>query len=168
MIKEIVEALPRNNKLLRQITRLNIIAGSPETAYRFGPDLKKLEVVIYSKNILGHAAGLKKFWKLNLPTLKFHNDAVDFVVTRVKPTKREDFDTIPLQVRLHNQDGSVSKLDCVNKSNLVILSEVVALTGATAVPVAEIPVIHRYKDHVTAVDAETEAPEVEAAEKKEI
>lgn len=146
MIKELVQALPRNNKLLRQITRLNLIAGSPATAFRFGPSLKKLEVVIYSKNVMGHAAGLKKFWKLNLPTLKFHNDNVDFVVTRVRPTKREDFNTIPVEVRLHQQDGAVTKIACLNKDHEQILREVVESTGASLVPEEEIPVMKRYKN----------------------
>lgn len=156
MIKEIVDSLPRNNKLLKQITRLNQIAGLPETAYRFGNNLRKLEVVIYSKGILGHAAGLKRFWKLNLPTLKFHNDNVEFVVTRVRPTTREDFNKIPLEVRLHQEDGSVNKVDCVNKDNSVILREVVELTKAEQVPEEQIPIVHRHKPTVEA-EEETEA-----------
>lgn len=148
MIKDLVQALPRHNKLLRQITRLNLIAGTPSTAFRFGPSLKKLEVVLYSKNIRGHGAGLKKFWKLNLPTLKFHNDNVDFVVTRVRPNKREDFDTIPLEVRLHQQDGAVTKIACRNKDHEEILREVVESTGASSVPEIEIPVVRRYKNKI--------------------
>lgn len=159
MIREIVDSLPRNNKLLKQITRLNQIAGLPETAYRFGPNLRKLEVVIYSKGILSHAAGLKKFWKLNLPTLKFHNEGVDFVVTRVRPTTREDFNKIPLEVRLHQEDGSVSKVDCVNKDNSAILREVVELTKAEQVPEESIPVVHRRKPKVEMDQEKVDKPE---------
>lgn len=155
MIKDIVQALPRHNRLMRQITRLNLISGTPATAYRFGLGLKKLEVVIYSKNILTHAAGLKKFWKLNLPTLKFHNDNVDFVVTRVRPTKREDFNTIPLEVRLHQQDGQVTKITCTSKDNETILRDVVASTGATPVPVEEIPTVHRHGWQAAALKTQT-------------
>lgn len=144
MLKQLAEALPRNNALLKQIMRLNQIAGTPETAYRFGPDLKKLEVVIYSKNILGHAVGLKKFWKLNLPTLKFHNDSVDFVVTRVRPVNKDDYKKIPLEVRLHLQEGQVAKIQCANKDHSEILQEVVEITNAEQIPENEIPVLHRF------------------------
>ncbi|WPK25502.1 hypothetical protein PUMCH_002819 [Australozyma saopauloensis] len=157
MIKDLAQALPRHNKLLRQITRLNIIAGTPETAFKFGPELKKLEVVIYSKNILAHGAGLKKFWKLNLPTLKFHNDDVDFVVTRVRPTKREDFDKIPLEVRLHQENGKMQKVDCTNKDNESILREVVEMMNAKLVAEKDIPTLYRYEHQKPVAEAEAEA-----------
>lgn len=136
-----------SSRIWKQAARLNQIAGTPETAYRFGPKYTKIELLLIQKSVHAPAFGLRRFWRQNLPTLKFHNDNVDFVLTRIATKTKEDLAKCPTKIILHHADGSAQELDCSNKHSNKILQELVALAEATAVPAEEIPVVrHRGED----------------------
>lgn len=126
-------------RLLRQVTRLNQILGTPETAYKLPSDVSKVELVLLSKNVFGPSVGLKRFWRQNLPTLKFHNVGVDFVMTRVRVTNKADIAKVPTKIVLHTRTGEKTDLDCSAQSNEQILKNLVQLTKAEPVPPEEIP-----------------------------
>lgn len=127
----------------RQISRLNMISGSPETAFRFNPDIRKIELYLIKDSVLGSAIGLKKFWRQNLPTLKFHNQDVDFLVTRIKTQQKEDLLKCPTKILIYYSNSNKSEIECSNKHHSDILKELVDATGAAPVPESEIPVMKR-------------------------
>lgn len=139
--------LPKS-RILRQIARLNLIAGTPETAYKLGPEIKKLEIILILKNVYKPAAGLKQFWRKNLPILKFHNDHVDFVATRVRAQDKEEVAKVPSKIIVHGTDGSKKDIDCLFTSHSDILAKLVEVTQATPVDAAEIPVLAVPKEHL--------------------
>lgn len=130
-----------SSRTWKQAARLNQIAGTPQTAYKFDPKYTKIELLLIQKNVFAPAFGLRRFWRQNLPTLKFHNDDVDFVLTRIATKTKEDLVKCPTKIILHHADGSVQELDCSNKHSNKILKELVALSEAKAVPKEEIPVV---------------------------
>lgn len=136
--------LPRS-KLLKQIARLNLIAGTPKTAFKLGPQVKKVELFLLHKNIFVPGAGLKKFWRQNMPVLKFHNDDVDFVTTRLIAENKEEVAKAPTKIIVHNKDGSSTEFDCALKTNSQILNELVKVTEGVKVSEENIPVIARPK-----------------------
>lgn len=138
MLKQVLDQLP-SNKILRQIARLNLIAGSESNAYRFPSHVRKVEAVILAKNVFGANAGLMRFWKLNFPTLKFHNDDVDFVITRVRADSKEEIAQAPCQLKVHGENGVLHQLECKGLKDLEILAELVKSADATPVPASEIP-----------------------------
>lgn len=132
-----------SSKIWKQIARLNLIAGTPETAFKFDPSIRKIELFLIKQPVSGQAIGLRKFWRHNLPTLKFHNENVDFSVKHIVTETKEDIQKCPTKIIIHNEGSQVNELDCSNKHYSEILKEVVGLTKATPVPSEEIPVITR-------------------------
>lgn len=116
-----------------------MIAGSSKNAYRLGENTKKIELVLLEKNIIGPRTGLKNFLKLQLPTLKFHNDNVDFFCTRVRATTKEDIAKVPTKIIIHDASSNKTEIDCHSLDENKILKKLVAATGATPVPESEIP-----------------------------
>lgn len=139
--------LPKS-RILKQIARLNLIAGTPQTAYKLGPEIKKLELILILKNVFKPAAGLKHFWRKNLPVLKFHNEHVDFVATRVRAHTKEEVAKVPSKIIVHGTDGSKKDIDCIFSSHSDILAKVVEATKAIPVEAAEIPVLAVPKAHL--------------------
>lgn len=132
--------LPKSS-LSRQIGRLNLIAGTPQTAFKFGPNVKKIELILLEKNIMGPNIGLKKFWRYNLPTLKFHNDEVEFFCTRVRATTKDEIAIAPAKVIIHDSSNTKIELDCKSLDNETILENIVLATRALPVAEADIPQI---------------------------
>lgn len=130
-----------SSKILKQVARLNLIAGTPETAFKLGPQIKKLELILILKNVFKPAAGLKHFWRRNLPVLKFHNEHVDFVTTRVRAQTKEEIAKVPSKIVIHGADGSKKDIDCLFTDHNDILKKVVDATKATPVDAADIPVV---------------------------
>lgn len=131
-----------SSPLLRQVARLNKIAGTPHTAFRFDPlKIREIQLILIQKNVHLPSAGLRNFWKNNLPTLQFHNNDVTFTMTRVATTSKEDLVKVPAKILVHTTDDNTLTLDCLNMKNNKILRELVALTEAKQVPEAEIPII---------------------------
>lgn len=122
------------SKILKQIARLNNISGTPKTAFKFGPQVKKIELIILQKNIYKSSSGLKRFWRYNLPVLKFHNDNVDFLLTRVRAKTKEEIAQVPTKIVIHKDDGSKGEVDCAMQTHNEILKKLVKATDA--VPVA--------------------------------
>ncbi|OBA24085.1 hypothetical protein METBIDRAFT_30437 [Metschnikowia bicuspidata var. bicuspidata NRRL YB-4993] len=83
--------------------------------------------------------GLNHFWKWNLPTLKFHNENIDFVVTRIQPETDEDYPKIPSAIFVHKAGDKMTRVECNGKTHEWILKNLVSATGATRVPVEDIP-----------------------------
>lgn len=129
-----------SSRILKQIERLNIIAGTPENAFKFNPNVKSVELFLLKAPVQGPHIGLKRFWRRNLPTLQFHNPDVDFVMTRIKVEDKADLKKVPARVVVQ-ADGEPKVLNCLEKTHEQILSELVQLTNATSVPAEEIPTI---------------------------
>lgn len=129
------------SKLLRQIARFNLISANPRAAYKLGPDIKRLELFLVHKNVYKPGAGLKKFWRENLPALKFHNDDVEFVVLRFVAPDKTQLSQAPCILRVHRKDGKYTDLDCSLKSNVDIMRRMVKETGAVRVPEEDLEVM---------------------------
>lgn len=136
------------SKLLKQIARLNLISGTPKTAFKLGPQVQKIELVLLYKNIYKKGSGLKRFWRYNLPALKFHNENVDFVLTRVKGNDKSEIAKVPSKIIIHKTDGTKSELDCALQTNSEILKKVVKATDAVLVPQEEIPTVATPEDRL--------------------
>lgn len=121
-------------RILRQIERLNLIQGTPRNAFRFNPDqVSKIELVLIQKNIHEPAIGLRKFWRENLPTLKFHNDDINFVVSRVQVKNKEEVKKCPIKIIVHQVTGDKIDINCAHLNQSRILSKLVKATNATNV-----------------------------------
>lgn len=129
--------------VLKQIARLNMIAGNPSNAFKFGSQCKKVELILQEKGVFGPAVGLKRFWRQNLPVLKFHNYDTDFFLTRVRAENKEDIKKIPAKIIVHEENGGKQEVDCKGLDNQAILAKLVEVTQATPVPEADIPVVGR-------------------------
>lgn len=130
-----------SSRILKQITRLNNIAGTPETAFKFNPKYTKLELFLIKHNVSGSAIGLKKFWRNNLPTLKFHNEDVNFVLTRITTSTKEDISKCPSKIIVYDNADKKYEIDCADRQVSDILAEVIKVTEASPVAEKEIPVI---------------------------
>lgn len=129
-----------SSPVLRQVARLNKIAGTPETAFRMDPlKVRAIELVLVQKNVHQPSLGLRKFWKEHLPTLQFHNNDVNFTMTRVKTQTKEDLAKVPALVVIHKINDDKVVVNCLDRSPKDILRRVVHATGATPVPEADIP-----------------------------
>lgn len=137
-LKEYLKGLP-GHKILRQVARLNLVAGDSTTAYKLPSTVKKLEVLMMTKAVNRRFVGLNHFSKWTFPTLKFHNDDVDFVVTRVKPEHKEEYPQVPCALFIHKTSGDMTRIECNEMSHLRILQELVKATNALPVPELEIP-----------------------------
>lgn len=127
--------------LTRQLARVNLIAGTPSTAFRIDSQrTRRIELLLVHGLHHKPLAGLRRFWRYNLPTLRFHNDDVDFVCTRFTVGSKEEIPKIVTRINLHDANGKTTPVDCRNKSNVEILDLVVKATGAVPVPESEIPV----------------------------
>lgn len=140
MIKQVAERLP-TNKILRQIARLNLLAGKPQLAYKFDDKYKALELIVLSKNNYLKTAGIAKFWKYNLPILKFHNDDLDFIVKRVRPETKDDIKNFESALVVRSTDSEPIVIKCNDKSPGRILEELVKVTNARQLKQSEIPLI---------------------------
>lgn len=136
------------SQLLKQIARLNLISGTPKTAFKLGPQVKKVEIIILHTNIYKRGAGLKKFWRQNLPVLKFHNEDVDFILTRVKAATKEEIAKVPSKIIIHKEDGSKGEIDCALQNHKEILRRLVKATDAVAVAAEDIPTIAVPENHL--------------------
>lgn len=136
------------SKILKQIWRLNQIAGTPKTAFRFPQTVAKFELILLLKNVWGRSLGLKHFWRHNLPTLKFHNEDLSMTVTRVKAETKAEIASVPSKIVVHYTDGTKTDLSCANKRPEDILRDLVKLTNATAVPESDIPLVKVPEDRV--------------------
>lgn len=135
------KTLPRS-QVLKQIARANIISGTPATAFRL--DLKKvsrLELVLVQKVHNYASTGLKNFWRQNLPTLRFHNDDIEFVMTRYGVTSKEELAQIVSKIIVHSPDGTNLQINCANVDAPGILDLVVKATNAVSIPELDIPSI---------------------------
>lgn len=132
------QRLPTSS-LAKQVSRLNLIAGTPKTAFKFGESTKKIELVLLEKNIAGPSIGLKKFWRVHLPTLKFHNDDVEFFCTRVRATTKEEIAKVPAKIIIHDTSNNKTEIDCSSHDKDRILRKLVKATGASPVPMDDIP-----------------------------
>lgn len=127
--------------LARQVARANLISGSPQTAFRFDTSrIAKIELLLVQNIHHKPLTGLKKFWRYNLPTLKFHNDEIDFVCTRYKLDSKQDIPSVVSRIRVHNRDGKTIPIECQNQDNSQILQLLVAATEAKPVHESEIRV----------------------------
>lgn len=138
MSAKMFKNLPTSS-LAKQISRINMIAGTPKNAYRFGDNTKKIEVILLEKNIIGPRTGLRKFLKLQLPTLKFHNENVDFFCTRVRATSKDDIAKVPTKIVIHDASNNKTEIDCHALDEQKILKKLIKATEATRVPESEIP-----------------------------
>ncbi|KAG7192152.1 uncharacterized protein KQ657_002517 [Scheffersomyces spartinae] len=134
------------SRILKQIERLNLIAGTPENAFKFQPNVKSIELFLLKAPVQGPHIGLKRFWRQNLPTLQFHNPDVDFIMTRIKVEDKADLKKVPARVVISGE-GESKVLNCLEKSQQQILNELVELTGATSIPIEEIPIISKPDSH---------------------
>lgn len=125
--------------ILRQIFRLNQIAGTKENAFRIPPKYKKVELVMMSKQAYGPSIGLKHFWRNHLPTLKFHNDDVQFFTTKVKVSTKEEIAQAPSKIVIHDETGNKTEIDCMGDHHLEILKKFVAATASQPIDETEIP-----------------------------
>lgn len=131
-----------SSKILKQIARLNNIAGTPERAFKFDSSkISKVEMFLIHKNVHGPSVGLKKFWRQDLPTLKFHNDDIAFVMNRISASTKAEVAKCPSKIVVHKTDGGVIELDCADKHSTDILRQLAKLTGAKNVMAEDIPVI---------------------------
>lgn len=131
-----------SSPILKQIYRLNLISGTQKTAYRLGPDVKKIELFLISKNTYGPTAGLKRFWRDYLPSLKYHNDDVNFVVTRVRPETKEDIVKVPSKIVVYDANNKeTTTIDCLGKHASNIFRKLKQATNATPVPESELETI---------------------------
>ncbi|KAK6460948.1 hypothetical protein DFJ63DRAFT_212131 [Scheffersomyces coipomensis] len=130
-----------SSKILKQIYRLNLIAGNPENAYKLNPEkYSKIELFLIQKNVHAQSVGLKKFWKDFLPTLKFHNDDIDFIMTRIKVNNKAEAAACPAKILVHGKDQKDNvEIDCANLHSSKILRQLVTKTGAVNIPLEEIP-----------------------------
>ncbi|CAK7903105.1 hypothetical protein CAAN1_16S01134 [[Candida] anglica] len=130
--------LPKS-RLLKQAARLNMIAGSAENAYKFGPKFTKMEIFLINQTPQKASIGLKQVWRQHLPTLKFHNEAFEFVLKRVNVANAEEAEKCPAKINLYDASNNKTELDCRYKSESEILQEILKVTGATAVKPEDIP-----------------------------
>ncbi|ODV82279.1 uncharacterized protein CANTADRAFT_31941, partial [Suhomyces tanzawaensis NRRL Y-17324] len=131
-----------SSRILKQIARLNKIAGTSETAYKIDlSKFAKVELYLIQKNIHGPSVGLRKFWRHNLPTLKFHNSELPFVMTRISAETPEEVAKCPAKIVVHGSNSEKFEINCANKHSSAILDELVKITGAVNVPEAEIPTL---------------------------
>lgn len=143
-----LKTLPRS-AILKQIARANAIAGSPATAFRLDPKLvSRVELVLVQKVHNYASSGLKDFWRQNLPTLRFHNDDVDFVLTRYGISSKEELAKIVAKIIVHSPDGSTLQINCANVDAPGILDLVVKATNAVSVPELEIPLIETPQKYI--------------------
>lgn len=134
------KSLPQS-RVLKQIARANLIAGTLENAFVLNPSkFKRVELLVIQKNIHEPAIGLRKFWKENLPVLQFHNNDIEFAVTRIKVNNKDEVKQCPIKI-LVTPVGSEAKLeiDCAHLNQSKILKKLVKLTGATPVAEEDIP-----------------------------
>lgn len=136
------------SKILKQIARLNNISGTPKTAFKLGPQVKKIELIILHKNIYKASSGLKRFWRYNLPVLKFHNDDIDFLLTRVRANTKDEIAQVPTKIVIHRADGSKGELDCAMQTHNEILKKLVQATGAAPVAPEDLHTIPVPEDHL--------------------
>ncbi|KAK6198059.1 uncharacterized protein RJT21DRAFT_54259 [Scheffersomyces amazonensis] len=134
--------VPRSG-VVRQIYRLNKIAGTPSTAFKFNDSkYSKIELCLIQKNVFEPALGLKNFWRDNLPTLKFHNENIDFIMTRIKPKNKKEVKACPVFIKVHGKDSIDDiLLDVRNHNPETILRKLVESTKAKRMSSEEIPFI---------------------------
>jgi len=131
-----------SSKILKQITRLNNIAGESHRAYKLdSTKFSKIELFLIQKNVHGPSVGLKKFWRQDLPTLKFHNDDIGFVCTRIQVDNKADVEKCPSKILVHKTAGGAIEIDCLNKHSSEILKELARVTEAKNVKADDIPVL---------------------------
>ncbi|SGZ52226.1 CIC11C00000004822 [Sungouiella intermedia] len=147
MSASMFKGLP-TSKILKQIARLNNITGTPRTAFKFGPLVKKIELIILLKNIFKASSGLKKFWRQNLPVLKYHNDDVEFTLTRVRAMSKEEIAQVPTKIVIHLADGTKSEVDCAMQTHNQILKKLVNSTGAVAIAPDDLHTIPVPENHL--------------------
>jgi len=131
-----------SSRILKQIANLNRISGTPETAFKIDPaQVSKIELLLIQGNGHGPSVGLKKFWRHNLPTLKFHNEDISFVVTRINTSTKQEFEACPAKIVIHKSNSEKVQIDCAKQHSSKILESLVKLTGAASIPADQIPTI---------------------------
>lgn len=125
----------------KQVARLNFIAGTPKTAFKFGPKYTKMEIFLINQTPQKASVGLKQFWRQHLPTLKFHNEDFQFIMKRITVENKADAAKVPVRIDLYDAEDKKIQLDCSFKSELDILQEVLSKTEATPVATEDIPKI---------------------------
>ena len=143
MSEPILEGQP-SKRLLKQIGRLNKIAGSTENAYKLGPKFTKLELFLINNTNQPASTGLKQFWRNHLPAIKFHNEDLTVVLTRINATK-EEVSKVPAKIKCFGDAGSVQEIDCLDKPESEILKQLFKVTEAQPVDASEIPYIETPK-----------------------
>lgn len=134
-----IKGAPRS-PIQKQLFRLNTINGTLSRAFKFGPDVKKIQLNILHKRTYGPTVGIIKFWRMWLPILKFHNDDTDFVVTRFKANTKEELSNVKTTITVHNSNGTSDVINCANRHTDEIIENLVKYTKATEIPKDEIPV----------------------------
>lgn len=129
------------SRLLKQIARLNLISGTPETAFKIDPTkYSKIELLLAESRGDGKSVGLRKFWKHNLPTLKFHNDDIDFVVTRVAAETKDEEALVPVKLLVYGT-AETKTFNVASEHSDNILEQLVKYTNAKSIPEEELPTI---------------------------
>lgn len=126
-----------SQRTLRQIKWINQILGNSKTSFKLNQNINKIELILVDKFQNQSSCGLKKFWKNNLPTLKFHNEKINFVLKRIFLPKENDDKIVKIasKINVYNNDNTVQNIGCECKESEEILKELVLVTQAT--PVAE-------------------------------
>lgn len=119
-------------RIPRQAQRINSINGTSQNAFIFN-GISKLELILPLTRSYGPAIGIRKFWKLHLPTIKFHNDNLQVLVKHVD-AQPDELAQVPVKLIAHNGTNKV-EIDCKNKHYDDILTSVIEATNAK--PVSE-------------------------------
>lgn len=127
------------SQYFREIASLKRITGAIETrkaAIKIDPlKYNKVELIMPLNRYL-KSRGLRHFWKTYLPTIKFHNDDINFIVTRVTtsdPNDPEQAKKVPVKIHLHNLNSPVKEINVDSVGVDAILDQFI--TSAEATPV---------------------------------
>ncbi|RLV92774.1 54S ribosomal protein MRP49 mitochondrial [Spathaspora sp. JA1] len=137
------EIISKPSKYKLQAAKLNKIAGvDSQASVVLNPTkYKGLELQMISNRQNAQARGIYEFWRQDLRTLKFHNQNLDFQVTKITYQEDSEIEKIPARLIVRDLQGGEFTIDCKNKTRSDILSELLKLTKAEPVPVEEIPVV---------------------------
>lgn len=132
-----IQQLPKT-RIARQLARINNISNNPPAALKLSKNLSSVNLTFKFKNNGGHM-GIRKFWQLYLPTIKFYNPSLIVNVTRISLVEKDSkldkasmykiendlklIEKCPANLILNFNDGSSKTLDCKNKHSDDILNE---------------------------------------------
>lgn len=128
------------SKVAKQFARLNLIGGNSKTAFKIDSNqYPKVELLLAQSRGHGPSVGLRKFWKQNLPTLKFHNDDISFIVNRIQANDKSEEKLLPTKLVIYNANSEKHEINVANEHSSDILEKLVKFTNAQSIPESEIP-----------------------------